>query len=147
MWWTRLQIFAAFSLYQIGVQGIGQVSALMLVNLMPRDEYALLTVALSMTMAIHTLCDMGISTAVISIGGRVHHDQQRFGSLISSAMRMRWRLALVVVPLLMPVMVILLRRAGGDWIQVSLACALALTALCLDLRNAVLVRVLLLRNE
>jgi hypothetical protein len=100
-----------------------------------------------MNMAIHALCDMGISTAVISIGGRVHHDRQRFGSLIASAMRVRWRLALVVVPLLMPLMVILLRRAGGDWTQVSLACALSLTALCLDLRIAVLVRVLLLRGE
>ncbi len=147
MWWSRLKRFTAFSLYQIGIQGIGQLSGLMLVWLMPHDEYALLTVALSMSMTIHTLCDMGISTAVISIGGRVHHNRERFGALIASAMRARWWLALVVVPLLMPLMVILLRRAGADWIQVALAVALSLIGLGLDLRVAVLVRVLLLRGE
>jgi O-antigen/teichoic acid export membrane protein len=132
-----------------GLQGLlqlcGFVSGLLLVNLLPKSEYALVTVALSMLGAMHVLCDLGITVAVMSIGGRVCRDGRRFGSLIGTALRMRWRLALVVAPVLVVLLVVLLQRNQAGWLEIIAISGILLLCLSCELANVIYGDVVVLR--
>lgn len=133
-----------------GLQGLFQLcgfaSGLLLVNLLPKSDYALFTVALSMLGAMHVLCDLGITVAVMSIGGRVYRDGQRFGSLIGTALRMRWRLALVVAPVLIVLLALLLRHNQTGWLEIAAITGVLLLCLACELANVIYGEVVVLRG-
>jgi O-antigen/teichoic acid export membrane protein len=143
----KIRSLGSYVALQIGYQGLGFVCGLLMVNFLSKRDLALATVAMSMQGAMHVLCDVGVTIAVTSIGGRVYLDRHRFGSLIATALRMRWRLAMVVVPVVVPLLVVLLRQTGADWTEVAAITAIILVSVGCELQNLILVQVLLLRSE
>jgi hypothetical protein len=74
------------------VQLIGFAAGILLVRQLDQHEYALFTIANTMQGTINVLADIGISIGLISIGGRVWQDRNRFGELISTGLKLRRKL-------------------------------------------------------
>lgn len=95
---------------QVGVQGIGAVTGLMLVRWMPKDEYAWLTICGSLLATIGLLADGGIGTAITSMSGRVSGDKKALAEVADACLSVRNRLALLSLVLTLPPFFILFTR-------------------------------------
>ncbi|MBK8039036.1 MAG: hypothetical protein IPK22_18180 [Verrucomicrobiaceae bacterium] len=95
---------------QVGVQGIGAVTGLMLVRWMPKDEYAWLTICGSLLATIGLLADGGIATAITSMSGRVVGDRNALAQVADASLSVRNRLALLSLVLTLPPFYILFTR-------------------------------------
>src|SRR5881396_646401 len=100
------------------VQVIGQIiafsSGILLVRWLPQREYAFFTIANAMQATLMLLADIGISTGLISIGGRVWQDRRRFGQLIKTALGLRRKLALVSILIVTPILYTMLAKNGAS---------------------------------
>jgi hypothetical protein len=95
---------------QVGVQGIGAVTGLMLVRWMPKDEYAWLTICGSLLATIGLLADGGIATAITSMSGRVSRDKKSLAEVADACLSVRNRLALLSLVLTLPPFFIIFTR-------------------------------------
>lgn len=95
---------------QVGVQGIGAVTGLMLVRWMPKDEYAWLTICGSLLATIGLLADGGIATAITAMSGRVVGDKTALAQVADACLSVRNRLALLSLVLTLPPFYILFTR-------------------------------------
>src|SRR5256885_4759467 len=87
----RISTYAAV---QVVVQLIAFGSGILLVRWLSQREYAFFTIANAMQGTLMLLADIGISTGLVSIGGRVWQDGHRFGQLISTGLAGRRKLPL-----------------------------------------------------
>jgi hypothetical protein len=85
----RARIVSGFAFAQGAVQLIGFLSGILLVRTLDQREYAYFTIANTMQGTINVLADIGISIGLVSIGGRVWQDRERFGQLINTGLRLR----------------------------------------------------------
>jgi O-antigen/teichoic acid export membrane protein len=115
-----------YALVQAAVHLLAFTSGILLVRWLPQREYAYFTIANAMQATLIMLADIGISTGLISIGGRVWQDSRRFGELINTGLAVRKRLALVATIVVAPILYAMLARNGA-----SLNYALLLTAIVL----------------
>ncbi len=69
------------------------------------------------------LCDAGIGSGVMSVGGRCWQDRDRLGGVLASGMRLRLRLASVGVVIAFPALYFLLQRQGASVGLSLLLCA------------------------
>src|SRR5256885_16429965 len=126
----RIGVYAAV---QMVVQLIGFASGILLVRWLPQREYAFFTIANAMQATLMLLADIGISTGLLSIGGRVWHDRHRFGQLINTGLAVRRRLALAAVVIVAPVLIAMLIRNGASLIYTLLLSAFVLFGFSLQL--------------
>lgn len=100
---------------QIVVQLVSIASGILLVRTLNSHEYAYFTIANAMFATIHILADSGVGIGLTSIGGRVWQDPQRFGQLITTAMRLRRYLAAAAIVVVAPIFIWLLvsKEASG----------------------------------
>lgn len=88
---------------QIVVQGLSFATGLIILRTLDKQEYALYIIANSLLGALSVMSDMGITSEVSAIGGKVWHDSKSIGQLVNSALLFRRQLlvivSLVVVPL------------------------------------------------
>lgn len=106
----RARLVGHFALVQALVQLFAFTSGILLVRYLDQRQYAWFTIANTMQGAISVLADIGISIGLISIGGRVWHQRERFSQLIATGQRMRWRLAVFAVVATTPVLYFMLAR-------------------------------------
>jgi O-antigen/teichoic acid export membrane protein len=100
--WGKL--LAKFVSVQIFVQAVGLVSGILLIRNLSQTEYAYFTIANSMQAMLILLADVGVSSALSGIGGKVWQDKARFGALIVAGMQVRKSLVVVSVILVTPVL-------------------------------------------
>src|SRR5438105_4556317 len=103
-----------FASVQAAVQLIGFASGILLVRRLEQHEYGLFTIANTMQGTLNLLADIGISIGLVSIGGRVWQDGHRFGELVSTGLRLRRKLAIVVILCIVPVLYYLLVKNGAS---------------------------------
>src|SRR5260370_4478783 len=103
-----------YALIQAAVQIIAFSSGILLVRWLPQREYAFFTIANAMQATLMLLADIGISVGLISIGGRVWQDRDRFGELINTGLAVRRKLAALAVIILAPVLYLMLIRNGAS---------------------------------
>lgn len=108
------KVVGNFAFIQALVQLIGFASGILLVRWLDQNEYAYFTIANTMQGTINVLADMGISIGLMSIGGRVWEDRYRFGQLISTVQRFRWKLGLLAILVVTPILYWLLARNGAS---------------------------------
>lgn len=100
----RSSVLVKFLSVQVLVQAISLFVGIMLVRTMSQREYAFFTLANSMQSTLIMLADVGISSGLMAIGGKVWQDKERFGQLIQTGLQMRrmlgWISLSVVVPLI-----------------------------------------------
>ena len=119
------------------VQGVVQIiafsSGILLVRWLPQREYAFFTIANAMQATLMLLADIGISTGLISIGGRVWQDRHRFGELINTGLAVRKQLALVSIIIVAPILYAMLARNGASTIYTLLLIAFVLAGFSIQL--------------
>lgn len=103
-----------FASVQLLVQAIGFASGILLVRVLEPHEYALFTVANTMQGAMNVLGDIGISIGVISIGGRVWEDRERFGELVRTGLSLRRLLGVLAATVVVPVLYYMLTKNGAS---------------------------------
>lgn len=109
----RVRVVGNFASVQVLVQLTGFASGILLVRYLDRHDYAYFTIANTMQGTINVLADIGISIGLISIGGRVWQDRDRFGQLIRTAQTLRWKLGGIAVLVITPILYIMLERNGA----------------------------------
>jgi O-antigen/teichoic acid export membrane protein len=122
-----------YALVQAVVQIIAFSSGILLVRWLPQREYAYFTIANAMQATLMLLADIGISTGLISIGGRVWQDRHRFGELINTGLAVRKKLALLSIIIVAPILYAMLARNGASWIYTLLLIALVLVGFSFQL--------------
>ncbi len=111
---ARARIVTGFITVQGLVQVVGFLAGILLVRVLSQSEYAYYTIANTMQGTINLLADIGISIGLVSIGGRVWHDRDRFGQLIVTGLRLRRLLGVGAVLVVTPVLIYMLRKNGAS---------------------------------
>lgn len=95
------------------IQGLGFVSGLLVIRLLSPEQYAYYTIAYAGLGMLTLLCDAGIGSGVMAIGGRCWQEPDRLGTVFASGMKLRYRLAMVGVVISFPVLYLLIHRQGA----------------------------------
>jgi hypothetical protein len=143
----RLRQLFAVAGAQTAVQAIGFVAGIVLVRNMTPQDYGYLTLALSLMGAANTLTDLGLSAAVMAQGGRAAAQGQAPSTLLVDATRLHRRLALLVLPLLAPVVAWMLWRLGAPAWQVACLTALLVGVSLFHVRSTLLLSVVRLSGQ
>src|ERR1700730_9439913 len=109
----RARVVGKFALVQAVVQVIGFLSGILLIRSLDQREYAYFTIANTMQGTLNTLADIGISVGLVSIGGRVWQDRNRFGQLIRTASNLRRKLGLIAALAVTPLLFLMLVKNGA----------------------------------
>ena len=88
------QLFYFFSLQGI-VQILDIVSSFVIIRYLPKEQYSLYLLSLSISMSLNTLSDMGVGSVVLSEGGKVWTQKDRMSSLMFAYAHFRKRLAFI----------------------------------------------------
>ena len=127
-----------FAWLQVFVQLIGFTTGILLVRRLEQREYALFTIANTMQGTFNVLADIGIGIGLISIGGRVWQDPQRFGELVSTGLKMRRKLGAVSILVVTPVLYFMLVKNGASVFYAAVLIAAVLAGLLVQLSLGVL---------
>lgn len=100
---------------QILVQLLGLVSGILIIRLLPTQEYALYTLANTMLATISLLADGGISTGVLARGGQVWRDPKELGKVVATGIQLRQKFAIVSLSVSTPILLYLLYTNGATW--------------------------------
>lgn len=129
----------------LGVQAIVQVLGflvgLLVVRHLSKQEYALFTVASALQGTMNMLADLGLETALSSIGGKVWQDRERFSRLLAAALQARRTLVLIAIGVTSPILYFLLRSVGATWANALIIVALVAVGVAIQVRVSILVSV------
>jgi O-antigen/teichoic acid export membrane protein len=108
---------------QGAVQVVGFAAGVLVIRFLSPREYAYYTIATAGLGMMTVLTDGGIGSSVLALGGSVWQDRVRFGLVIATGMRLRRTFSRFALALGLPLMVLLLHRQGGSWIESVLVAA------------------------
>ncbi len=100
---------------QILIQAIGMISGILIIRMLPTNEYALYTLANTMLGTLMMLTDSGISSGVMSQSGKVWEDKERLGIVLATGLNLRRKFALVVIIIMTPFLLYILMTNGASW--------------------------------
>jgi O-antigen/teichoic acid export membrane protein len=112
--WGRL--VSITGLAQVLIQGLGLLSGILIIRLLPTKEYALYTLANAMLATITVLADSGIGAGVLAHGGRVWQYRDQLGKVLVTGIQLRKKFALLTLLIALPILVYLLIHHGSGWI-------------------------------
>jgi hypothetical protein len=101
---------------QLFVQVTGFISGILIIRLLPTQEYAFYTLANTMFGTMVMLADSGISNGVMAQGGKVWQDKNKLGTVLSTGLNLRKRFGFISLIVTLPVLVYLLISHGASWI-------------------------------
>jgi O-antigen/teichoic acid export membrane protein len=116
--WGRLITITGSA--QFGIQIIGFISGILVIRLLSTAEYALYTLANSMLGTMLILADGGITTGVLSEGGKVWQDRTQFGTVIVTGFGLRRKFTIFSLLLAVPALFFLLMDHQAGWTMASL---------------------------
>lgn len=110
--WTKL-IAVTFSAQAI-IQLLALVTGILIVRLLPTKEYAFYTLANTMLGTMTVLADGGISSGVMSQGGKVWQDRVKLGVVLATGLKLRKRFGIVSLIITLPLLAYLLLNHGAN---------------------------------
>ena len=134
--WIRLVSITGIA--QVLVQGIGLISGILIIRLLPTGEYALYTLANTMLGTMTVLADGGIASGVMSEGGKVWNDRVKLGVVVKTGLELRKRFAVVSMLVSSPILLYLLIHHGASWLFSVLILASLLIAFRAALSDSLL---------
>ncbi len=108
---------------QLIVQAAGLVTGIMIIRLMPVNEYAWYVIANTMLGTMTVLADSGISAGVTAEGGKVWQDKEQLGKVIATGLDLRRKFAILSLIIAVPILLYLLVHNGASWLTASLIAA------------------------
>jgi len=107
-------------LAQVIVQAVGFACGILVIRLLPTKEYALYTLANTMLGTMAVLADGGISTGVMSQGGKVWQDNEKLGVVLATGLDLRRKFAFVSLIVSTPILFYLLLHNGASLLMAVL---------------------------
>lgn len=111
--WIRLITITGSA--QLIVQALGLLSGIIIIRLLPTHEYALYTLANTMLGTMTILADGGISSGVMSLGGKVWQDKKALGIVLATGLDLRRKFAIGSLLIAVPFLFYLLRHHDASW--------------------------------
>lgn len=102
------------------VQVVSLLCGILVIRLLPTQEYALYTLANTMLGTMILLADGGITAGVMAQGGKVWQDKQKLGTVLRTGLQLRKQFALGCLLLGSPVLWLLLRQHGASGLMTAL---------------------------
>jgi len=102
---------------QIILQALGFVSGILVIRLLPTQEYALYTLANTMLGTMTLLSDAGVSTGVMAQGGKVWQNRKKLGVVMATGLDLRRKFAIGSLILSTPILMYLLLHNGASWLM------------------------------
>ncbi|HYJ05233.1 MAG TPA: hypothetical protein VEX43_08865 [Chthoniobacterales bacterium] len=143
----RARLVGNFAFVQAAVQMIGLLSGILLIRHLDQREYAYFTIANTMQGTLNVLADIGISIGLVSIGGRIWQDGQRFGQLVNTALGLRRKLGAIAVVVVTPILYFMLVKNGASVSYTAILIVAVLAGLAVQLSIGVLSVVPRLRSD
>jgi len=100
---------------QIIVQLAGLISGIVIIRLLPTQEYALYTLANTMLATMTILSDGGVAIGLMSEGSQVWKDKKELGIILATGFELRKTFAIAGLLLSLPVLIYLLQHHGASW--------------------------------
>lgn len=116
--WGKL--IAKVGSIQIFIQAISLVSGILIIRLLPTNEYALYTIANTMLGTMLILADGGVSAGVMSQGGKVWQDRDKLGEILATGLELRKIFAIASLIIVSPILLYLLNHHGASWLMSAL---------------------------
>lgn len=107
---------------QVTAQAIGFASAILVIRLLPTQEYALYTLANTMLANMLVLADAGIGSGIMAEGGKVWQDPQKMGAVLVTGLSLRKRFASLSMLIFLPALLYLLRHHNAGWLMSIMIC-------------------------
>jgi O-antigen/teichoic acid export membrane protein len=123
---------------QIIVQAVGFACGILIIRLLPVEEYALYTLANTMLGTMTVLSDGGISTGVMAQGGKVWQDKEKLGAVLATGLDLRRKFAIGSLLVSVPILVYLLIHNGASWLTALLIAAALIPAFFASLSDSLL---------
>ncbi|KAA6351936.1 hypothetical protein EZS27_000733 [termite gut metagenome] len=134
--WSKLIFITGAA--QLVVQAVGFISGILVIRLLPVEEYALYTIANTMLGTMVILSDGGISTGVMAQGGKVWQDKQKLGAVLATGLDLRRKFAGWALVVSIPILAYLLLHNGANWIAIILITASLIPAFYASLSDSLL---------
>ncbi|MBC7405382.1 MAG: polysaccharide biosynthesis protein [Cytophaga sp.] len=115
-----LKLIVTTSSAQFIVQIFAFLCGIVVIRLLPIQEYALYTLANTMLGMMTLLADGGIATGVMFQGGKVWQDKVKLGKVIATGMFLRREFSLFSLVISIPILLCLLYRHNADWLMSGL---------------------------
>jgi O-antigen/teichoic acid export membrane protein len=126
-WSRRSRIVARLLTVQFIVQFLSAVTGFLLVRALPKQEYALFTIAIAIQTSLSLFADSGVNAGLLSMGGRVWQSRVELGKVIGAALRLRVQLGATAMLFVIPMSLWLLMRNGASWLQALTLSGVAIT--------------------
>ena len=111
--WSKL--FAITGSAQIIIQALGLAGGILVLRLLPTNQYALYTLANTMVGTMLILADGGLTTGVLSLGGKVWQDPKKLGVVLVTGLELRQKFVLFSLLVATPILFYLLLTHGASW--------------------------------
>lgn len=99
---------------QIFIQIIGFVSGILVIRLLPVEEYAFYTIANTMLGTMTVLADGGIASGVMAQGGKVWKDRTKLGVVLATGIDLRKKFAIGSLAIAVPMSIYLLMHHNAS---------------------------------
>ncbi|WP_216350997.1 MATE family efflux transporter [Mucilaginibacter polytrichastri] len=116
--WAKLISVTGFA--QIIVQGLGLVSGILIIRLLPTKEYALYTLVNTMLGTMTVLADGGIGAGVMAQGGKVWKDGDKLGEVLVTGLSLRKKFAIGSLLVAVPILFYLLMHNGASTLKATI---------------------------
>lgn len=101
---------------QMIVQLIGFACGIIVIRLLPAEEYAFYTIANTMLGTMTILADGGIASGVMAQGGKVWTDKEKLGAVLATGIDLRKKFAIGSLLVATPIMLYLLMYHHASWL-------------------------------
>lgn len=123
---------------QLVVQAVSFACGILVIRLLPTQEYALYTLANTMLGTMVILADGGITNGVMSQGARVWQDRTQMGAVLATGLDLRRKFAVGSLLIATPALIYLLRHHDASWTMSFLLVAALIPAFLTSLSGNLL---------
>jgi O-antigen/teichoic acid export membrane protein len=123
---------------QIIIQAIGFVCGIIIIRLLPVQEYAFYTLANTMLGTMSVLADGGISGGVMAQGGKVWQNKEKLGVVLATGLDLRRKFAIGSLLVSVPILFYLLVYNNASWLTAVLITASLIPAFYAALSDSLL---------
>lgn len=136
IWFKRISITG---LAQIIVQGIAFISGIIIIRVLPTQEYAFYTLANVFLGTMTIIANAGVSVGVMAEGGKVWQDKEKLGEVLATGFNLRKVFSILSLLFGIPILVYLLIKNNASLLTALLIALALIPAFIASLSNLLLV--------
>lgn len=133
-----LKLISIVGSTEVLLKGIGFITGILIVRLLPIQEYAFYTIANTMLGTLVVLTDGGISNGVMAMSGKVWQDPKKLGTILATGLDLRRKFAIITLLFASPIIIYLLILNNASWLTALLILLSLIPAFYADLSDSLL---------